>query len=352
MKIYLDNNATTALDPRVLEAMLPLMQDQPLNPSSTHSFGRFAKAHLTKARQTISDYLSCQPSELIFTSSGSESLNTLIHGLYRGGTILTTPLEHSCILESIKRYPTKMTMPNQIESALSPGISLMVFSAVNGETGSMLDLEHIASLAHFHRIPLIIDAVALLGRGPITLHPGITAMGFSGHKIHGPKGSGLIYLRSGHKLSPLISGGGQEHGLRSGTENLPAIVGLSKAIQLIDPSDFIHMQTLRDYLECNLDAQINGSETPRICNVSNLSFPGLDGEVLLMQLDQAGIAASHGSACSSGGLQPSHVLTAMGYPPERIRSSIRLSLCRTTTQADIDHTLKTIKHLFSPAKNG
>ncbi len=347
MTIYLDNNATTALDPRVLKAMLPLMQEEPLNPSSIHSYGRAAKAHLTFARKTISDYLNCQPSELIFTSSGSESLNTLIHGLYRGGTILTSPLEHSCILESVKRYPTKMTMPDQIESALSSNISLMVFSAVNGETGAMLDLEHIANLANYHRIPLIIDAVALLGRGPITLYPGITAMGFSGHKIHGPKGTGLIYLRSNHKLTPLISGGGQEHGLRSGTENLPGIVGLSKAIELINPSDFIHMQTMRDHLESNLDAQVNGNETSRICNVSNLSFPGVDGEVLLMQLDLAGIAASHGSACSSGGLQPSHVLTAMGYNQDRIRSSVRLSLSRITTQSDIDHTLEFFKNLFA-----
>jgi len=344
-KIYLDNNATTGLDARVLEAMLPHLQPIPHNPSSTHSYGREAKAHLAKARASIAANLGCTPAELIFTSSGSESMNTLIRGLYSGGTILTTPLEHACILNTAKHFPVKYTSQEAIEAAISSDISLMVFSAVNGETGALLDLEKVASLAEQHRKPLIIDGVALLGRGAIKLYPGITAMGFSAHKIHGPKGVGLIYLKSGYKLNPLIAGGGQEHGLRAGTENLAGIVGFAKAIDLIDPADFVHMERLRDYFEAHLPAIVNGAEIQRIGNVSNLAFPEMDGEVLLMQLDQAGIAVSHGSACASGGLEPSHVLTAMGYSKERIRSSIRFSLSRTTTKDEIDFTIKTLNSL-------
>ena len=336
MEIYFDNNATTQVDPRVLDAMRPILEGPPLNPSSVHTLGRIAKQHLSAARRSIASYLNCQPSELIFTSSGSESMNTLIHGLYCGGTILTSPLEHSCVLKTVAPLPHKCVMPtlDAIDAAMTSDVRLLVFSAVNGETGTMLDLQGMAELASFYRIPLIVDGVALLGRAPVTLFPGITAMAFSGHKIHGPKGAGLIYLRKKHPIKSLITGGAQESGHRAGTENLAGIVGLAEAIQLIDPVHFTHMQQLRDAFESGLDAIVNGEE-PRIGNISNLYFPGIDGELLLMQLDQIGIYASHGSACLSGTLEPSHVLTALGYQQARIRGSIRFSFSRLNTLDEI-----------------
>ncbi len=331
--IYLDNNATTALDPRVLEAMMVDFGPTPLNPSSAHAAGRQAKAFLQRARHTIADSFSCSPSELIFTSGGSEALTTCIRGLYRGGRILTTRMEHSSVLKTIEGLPTDFTTPDAIESGITDQTSLLIFSAANGETGSLLDLEAVSALALHHRIPLIVDGVALLGRAPLTLYPGITAMCFSGHKIHGPKGIGLIFLRRGTRLIPLIAGGGQEHQLRSGTENLAGAIGMAKAIELIEPAHFEHMATLRDRLEAG--HEINGTN-PRTSNVSNIYFPGCDGEALLIALDQAGICASHGSACSSGALEPSHVLQALGYSQDRIRGSLRFSLSRFTTEAEID----------------
>lgn len=336
MNIYFDNNATTAVDSRVLDAMRPILEGPPLNPSSIHALGRQAKQHLSAARRSIASYFDCMPSELIFTSSGSESINTLIHGLYNKGTILTSPLEHSCVLNTIAHLPHKLVMPtlSAIEAAITPDVGLLIFSAVNGETGSMLDIQAVAELAKFHQRPLIIDGVALLGRAPVALYPGITAMAFSGHKIHGPKGSGLIFVRKGHPLKPLITGGSQESGHRAGTENLASIVGLAEAIQLIDLAHFEHMQQLRDTFEANLNGIVNGA-SPRICNVSNLYFPSIDGELLLMQLDQIGIYASHGAACASGTLQPSHVLTALGYSQERIRGSLRFSFSRFNTLDEV-----------------
>ena len=343
MNVYLDNNATTALDPRVLDAMLADL-GPPLNPSSVHRWGQKAKVLLNQARTKISSYLGCIPSELIFTSGGSEGLNMLIRGLYRGGKILTSPLEHSAVLKTLQDLPTIYTPAEDVEKAITPEVSLMVFSAVNGETGSRADLEHLAQVADFHRIPLIVDGVALLGRGQVKLYPGVSAMAFSAHKLHGPKGVGAVFLAKNHRLNPLIRGGSQEHQLRAGTENLAGIIGFAKAVELIDPTDFVKIEMLRDGFESKLDVLVNGSGS-RICNVSNVAFDGIDGEALLMQLDQAGIAASHGSACSSGALEPSHVLQGLGYSQERIRSSIRFSLSRFTTQDEIDYVVKALSQL-------
>ncbi len=362
-QIYLDNNATTPLDERVLRSM----QDDftPQNPSSIHLYGRSAKAKLQLARCEIAKALGVAPKEIIFTSGGTEGINLLLNG--KTGHIITTDLEHSAVYETIKyleKTKTQVTYlspgsfgaptSQQIEEAIKPNTTLVVLSAVNSETGVKIDLESIAALCAMHSIPLVIDGVALLGRETFSLPPGVMGMAFSGHKFHGPKGSGFIIKRPNFPITPLFHGGGQESNYRPGTENLNGIIGLSKAIELLNeelPRASIHMKTLQDHFESQLkkhipDLKING-DGPRIVNTSNISFGNRDGEELLMRLDLEGIAASHGSACSSGALEPSRVLQNMGYNSKRCRASLRFSLSRMTTLEEIDHTIKSLIHLCS-----
>ncbi|MBS0620405.1 MAG: cysteine desulfurase [Verrucomicrobia bacterium] len=356
--IYLDNNATTGIDPRVLEAMLPELSQTPSNPSSAHFFGREAKNRLQAARATIARYLKVSPNEIIFTSGGTESMNLLLHGI--DGHILSSNVEHSCVYSALQRKNTTFlpaglhgaVTPAQIQEAIRPETTLIALSAVNTETGVKTDLHAIAAIASQAKIPFFVDAVGLLGKEEFEIPQGVTGMGFSGHKLHGPKGSGFIFLRSGYPLTPLFHGGDQELGLRPGTQNLAAIIGLAKAVELLEnelPQATERMARLRDHLESSLLTQadpvlINGL-SPRICNTSNLSFPGLGGEDLLIALDMAGIAVSHGSACSSGALEPSRVLREMGLPPEVARTAIRLSLSRNTTLEEIEKTIGILSQL-------
>lgn len=354
-RIYLDHNATTPLAPSVLEAMVAELVRGPRNPSSIHTFGQEAKKTLVHARATIAHFLHVKPHEILFTSSGTESLNLLIRGLLPQTPchILTTDLDHPCIYETLQSLPehevtflspglSGAPSSQQIEAALRPTTRLIVLSAVNSETGVKLDLEGVAQVAQTASIPLVIDGVALLGKEPFTIPSGVTAMGFSGHKIHGPKGTGFAFLRSKTKLTPLLTGGSQEHKLRAGTENLPGIVGLAEAISLLEKNQEAYtrqMQTLRDRFEHELKTHIpqltiNGSG-PRVVNTSNICFPNIDGESLLIHLDMEGIAASHATACSSGALEISRVLLSMGIPREKAASSLRFSLSRTNTEEDI-----------------
>jgi cysteine desulfurase len=368
MNIYLDNNATTGLDPLVLEAMLHDLNPTPANPSSSHLFGQEARSKLSRARHTIASLLKVKPLEVIFTSGGTEALNMLIRGLHRPGThIITSDVEHAAVFHTLKslekaRSPVSYlpaglrgcVAPDAIQNALQPHTGLIVLSAVNNETGVKIDLDAIAHIAHAHKIPFIVDGVALLGKERFSLPEGVSAIAFSGHKIHAPKGIGVAVLRSHLKLDPLFTGGDQEYAKRAGTENLSGILGFAKAIELayanIDES-VNRMRELRDRLEQTLmtrleNVQVNG-EGPRICNTSNLSFLDIDGEDLLMHLDQAGIAVSHGSACSSGALEPSRILMNMGIPKQRSRSSVRFSLSRWTTAEEIDICIDTITHIIS-----
>lgn len=360
-RVYLDNNATTGVDPRVLEAMLPELSPHPANPSSQHYEGKQAKSRLSKARETIARYLKVKPQEIIFTSGGTESLALLLHSAQ--GHVITSNVEHSSVENTLKKAQCEVTylpvgtwgavQPAQVALAIRPHTKLIVLSAVNSETGVKTDLKAMADLASQANIPLIIDSVALLGKEPFTLYPGITGMAFSGHKFHAPKGIGFALIRSHYKVPSILSGGSQEYAKRAGTENLPGIIGLAEAIKLLDaelPTATEQMATLRDYFENELKkrfkVEING-EGPRVANTSNISFSGVDGETLLMNLDMAGISASHGSACASGALEPSRILTQMGYQKERVRSSIRFSLSRWTTLEDINHTLMVLSHLMT-----
>lgn len=350
-KIYVDNNATTPIDPSVVQAVTEELLKGPRNPSSIHFFGQEAKKRLVSSRQTIAQFLGVKASEILFTSGGTESMHLLIRGMQTQGHVITTDLEHPCVYENMKQLPRVSFLspglrgapsPDQIAAAIRRDTSLIVLSAANGETGIKLDLEAVAHVARKANIPLIIDGVALLGKERFTIPSGVTAMGFSGHKIHGPKGIGFVYLRSNTPLSPLFIGGYQEYHFRAGTENLPGIVGLERAISLLEENierDTAHMKKLRDLLETILfkalpTLKINGTGT-RIVNTSNLCFPGIDGESLLIHLDMLGIAASHATACSSGALEVSRVLLNMGIPKSEAHCSLRFSFSRMNTEEEV-----------------
>ncbi len=364
-RIYLDNNATTGVDPRVLEAMLPELSLTPANPSSVHFFGQKAKQRLQNAREQIAAFLKVKPQEIIFTSSGTETMNLLLKGLFSDGFTghaITSNVEHSCVYNTLLEASKKgldvsflhaglfgAVQPEQIQEAIRSDTRFITLPAVNGETGVKHDVDAIAQIALDTGIPLIIDGVAWLGKELFTIHPGISGIGFSAHKIHGPKGVGFAFVRPTLKLHPQITGGGQEYGLRAGTENLSGIVGLAKAVELLEtelPTATTRMAMLRDRFENRLLNEdfpiiVNG-DGPRICNTSNLSFPKELGEDLLIALDMAGIAASHGSACSTGSLEPSRILTQMGIPFEMAKTAIRFSLSRYTTEEEIDQTVEII----------
>lgn len=361
--IYLDNNATTYLHPAVIEEMNKEFALGPANPSSVHSFGRAAKALLLQSRQTIADFFDVSPKEVIFTSSGTEAINLLIRGSLAScspGEIITSDIEHSAVIrtiEALKDFSPKALpaglwgtiRPEQLRDAINPSTRLIALSAANGETGVKLDLEQIATIAHEHKIPLVIDGVALLGKELFSLPKGVSGIAFSGHKIHGPKGIGIAIARSTLSLTPLITGGGQEYGKRSGTENLAGIAGMAKAISLLEeefPEGTETMLTLRSHFEAeiqkNLPRTVINGGGPRIPNTSSISFPNIDGESLLIQLDRVGIAASLGAACSSGALEPSRVLLNMGIPRDLARSTLRFSLSRYTPKEKVNRAIELI----------
>jgi cysteine desulfurase len=358
-RIYFDNNATTPLDPRVLEAMMADLSGPPANPSSVHSFGRDAKKKMGRARETIAAYFQVTPEEVIFTSGGTESINLMLRGLPQGH-IITTSIEHSSVfhtLQSLEKEGFSVTYlapglfgaptPEQVEAALRPDTRAIVLSASNGETGVRIDLGAFGSLAERRSIPLLIDGVAYLGKEPLCMYRGVAGWALSGHKFHAPKGVGALIVRSNTPFHPLLTGGPQERGRRGGTENLSGILGLAEAIRLLSEEEKEYSKSifqLRSRFETELlralpNITIHGLG-PRISNTSNVCFVGCDGETLLLQLDQMGIAASHGSACSSGALEPSRILLGMGVDRKSARSSIRFSFSRMNTEEEIDRALE------------
>ncbi|MFQ5730179.1 MAG: cysteine desulfurase family protein [Waddliaceae bacterium] len=358
-RIYLDYDAATPTDPRVIRAIESNLKELMANPSSTHSFGRESRQCLIKARDTIAEYLKVYPEEIIFTSGATEGVNVVLRGLFQptfAGHIVTSGVEHpsvyntlkdmeklGCIVTYLKPGKWGAIKPQQVEKALQPNTKLIAVMAVNNETGVKLDIGGIAKIASNEGIPFFSDAVALLGKELFQVPEGVSAMCFSGPKIYATKGVGFCFIRRGLKLSPLITGGSQEYGRRAGTENLPGIVGLAEAVKVLKeelkPSKS-KIQELRDRFENKLletlpDVSING-EGPRVGSTSNVCFEDVDGEMLLTALDMEGVAASHGAACDSGALEPSRVLINMGIPVEKARSSIRFSFGRFTTEAEID----------------
>ncbi len=373
--IYLDNNSTTQLDPRVFQAMLEDLKGPPANPSSVHQLGVRAKKLLQTARQKAADFFSAKPNEIIFTSGGTESINLMLRGLSEGtsekGHIITTNIEHSSVYKTVQVLENKgfsityiscglwgAPTPEQVKEAIRPATKAIVLSASNSETGVKIDLEAIASVAEEYSIPLLIDGVSFIGKEPLPIVKGVSAMAISGHKFNAPKGVGALFCRNLLKLHSISTGGNQEYKHRAGTENLPGILGLAEGLQILrenQPAIFQHLLDLRSRFECELlralpDLAING-QAPRVSNTVNIAFLGCDGESLLMQLDMAGIAVSLGSACSSGALEPSRILTNMGIDRKVARSSIRFSFGRTNTREEIDLALEKIVPLVKKLRN-
>jgi len=366
-RIYLDNNASTALDPRVLQKMVECLSTSVGNPSSIHSYGQASRAQLVQARHTVAAFLKAKPEEIVFTSGGTEGINMLIRGMLgkKNGHVISSNVEHACIfntLVSLENEGTPLTWlkaglfgsitPQQVQQAIRNDTRLLVLTAVNSETGVKIDLPAIAAIAAKAQIPLIVDGVAWLGKEPLTIPLGVTALCFSAHKIHGPKGVGFVWIKKGTSFIPLLTGGPQENSKRGGTENLAGIVGLAQAIHLLSeeaPQSHLRMQILRDRLEKGIQSSLAGVSLNglgvRAPNVSNLSFEGVEGETLIALLDRQGIAVSHGSACASGALEPSRILTSMGIDTKLAASAIRFSLSRYTTEAEIEATIEIVRHL-------
>lgn len=370
--IYLDNNASTVLDPSVKDLLVDTLHVLQGNPSSMHSAGQRARIALSRARSQIANFLKTKPSEIIFTSGGTECANMIIRGISsnrRKGHIITSSVEHSCVYGTAQELQQQgfnvaflspgvhgAISPEAVQAAIQSDTILIALTAANNETGVKTDIAAIGRIAQQAHIPFFVDGVALLGKELFEIAPGVSAIGFSGHKVHALQGTGFAYIHPNLKLTPILSGGEQEFGRRAGTENLLGAIALGKAIEILAsvlPQATFHMQAMRDKLESllisNLDGvSINGAG-PRVANTSNLAFEGVDGESLLIALDNAGIAASHGSACASGSLEPSRVLLNMGLPHQRVSASIRFSLSRFTTQEEIDRAaegiIKCIKRL-------
>lgn len=365
-RIYLDNNASTAVDPRVIKAVIAALESESEgNPSSIHSSGQRARYKLSEARQKIASYLGVRSHEIIFTSGGTEGINMLLHGRFptgSGGHVITSNVEHSCVFATVKKMAANglycsfldvgsygAVTPEAVAQAIRPETSLITLMAVNNETGVKTDIEGIAAIAQQFKVPFFVDGVALMGKESFKIPQGVNAMAFSGHKFHAPKGIGFVVMRAHQKLTPLLTGGDQEYGRRAGTENLPGIMGVAAAVELLQselPDSASRMQKLRDQMESALMHQISGvqinGEGPRVANTTNLAFEGIEGEMLLTALDLEGVAVSHGSACASGALEPSRILLNMGYPKERAASSIRISLSRLTTEVEIERCIEMI----------
>ena len=384
-KVYLDNAATTALSPRVLEAMLPYFTQYYGNPSSVHAFGREAKQGLDKARDQVAKALHCEPSEVIFTGCGTESDNTVLLGVAqrygdKGKHIITTNVEHHAILHtceylekqgySVTYLPVDqdgLVTAEQVAAAIRPDTILVSIMFANNEVGTIMPIQEIGAVCKEKGVLFHTDAVQAVGHIPVDVQAmHIDMLSLSAHKFHGPKGVGALYCRKGIRLPSYIMGGAQERGRRAGTENVAGIVGLGAAIQLATEQleeNRAKMTALRDRLMTGIQARIsevklNGHPTNRLPNNVNFSFKYIEGESILLMLDMNGIAASSGSACTSGSLDPSHVLLALGLPHEIANGSVRLTLGDETTEEDIDYTIdvleKTVARLraMSPLYKG
>lgn len=367
MKIYLDSNATGLLDPRVVETLKSSLDLTLGNPSSPHSFGQAAKGFISQARRIVANFLKVPQAQVIFTSGGSEGASLAIRGLLKDEEnsphIISSNIEHACVfetLEALKAKGAEITyLPaglkgaielNDLENAITPRTKMICLMAVNNETGVKTDLEGISKIAERHRIPLVVDGVAWLGKETIVIPSGVTAIFFSGHKIHAPQGVGFVILRT-KKLTPQILGGSQEFGLRGGTENMLGILGLSKAISLLQEEQAVYIPqiaALRDHFENEVlklpGVSVNGSG-PRVCNTTNLAFEGMDGETFLIALDQKGVFASLGSACSSGSIEPSRILLSMGIPLSKARASLRFSFSRLNSMEEVNRAIEIIKEI-------
>lgn len=372
--IYLDNNATTRPLAAVVEAMLPLLRDDYANPSSVHRFGQMVRHRLERSREQVAALLRASPKEIVFTSGGTESINLAVRGAAgaRPGKkrILTTAVEHSAVLRVVDDLESVgyaidlvgVDREGRIDVAewsakLNDDTALASVMLANNETGVVFDVGSLAGLAAEKGIPVHVDAVQAAGKIAIDVQSiPASFISLSAHKFHGPKGVGALYVRRRAKLQPQIVGGSQERDMRGGTENVAGIVGMGVAAEdalchLIGTGG--EVAALRDAFEfsvcaCWPGAVVNGGAGPRVPNTTNISFPGMEAEAILMVLSEAGICASSGSACSSGSLEPSHVLKAMGIPENVAHGAVRFSLSRFSTRAEVDEVVNRLPGLLRP----
>lgn len=378
MQIYADNSATTKMSRTAIDAMLPYMETYYGNPSSLHSVGQKAAEALSDARERIARRLGCMPREITFTSGGSEADNQAIISAARLGEkkgkkhIISTAFEHHAVLHTLEKLRKEgfeiELLPvgergnitaEQVAAAIRPDTCLVTVMYANNEIGSIMPIAEIGAVCRAKGVLFHTDAVQAVGHLPIDVKAqNIDMLSLSAHKFHGPNGIGVLYAKQGILLTPIIEGGAQERGKRAGTENIPAIVGMAAALD--EACDHLeenaaHMTALRDRLIAGLEkvphSSLNGSKENRLpCNV-NFCFEGIEGESLLLLLDARGICASSGSACTSGSLDPSHVLLAIGRPHEVAHGSLRLSLCESNTVEEVDYMLKAIPEVVDYLRN-
>ncbi|HEV8309509.1 MAG TPA: cysteine desulfurase family protein [Methylomirabilota bacterium] len=366
-RVYLDHNASTPVHPEVLQAMLPYFGELYGNPSSIHGFGREARDAVELAREEIAGFLGVAKEEFVFTSGGTESDNLAIKGVAyaRGaGHVISSPVEHHAVLrtcQTLERQGYAVTYvpvdgqgrvdPDDVRRAVRPDTVLITIMYANSEVGTIMPIAEIGRIAAEHGIPFHVDGVQAFGKIPFSVRDcGISLLSCSSHKIYGPKGLGGLYIRKGTKMVSIQHGGDHERRRRAGTENVPAIVGFARAVALRArdmQEEALRVRRLRDRLWEGVEAKapdvrLNGHPVHRLPGTVNMSFRGIEAESLILALDLKGIGASAGSACTSGSLEPSYVLTAMGVPPEWALGALRCSLGRSTSEEDIDYVLEVL----------
>ena len=369
--IYLDNNSSTRVDPAVLEEMMPFLTTQYGNPSGSHRFGSKVKEATNLAHERLAALLGCEPGEIVFTSGGTESDNTAIHSALQMSPerrhLVTTSVEHNAVLnycEAVVRRGCEVTVVEvndhghldlgELERAIRPDTACVSVMWANNETGVIFPLPEIADLCRSKGVFFHTDAVQAVGKMPINLSGlPIHLLSLSGHKLHAPKGVGALYVNRKARFQPMMVGGPQEGGRRAGTDNVPSIVGLGKAAELALETieeENTRVRALRDRFESTLlatleEVQVNGDPAARLPNTSNLAFTGVDAQGILMKLDQEGICCSLGSSCTTGAVQPSHVLRALHFSNERARSSLRFSFGRYNTEPELDRVLEILPRI-------
>lgn len=365
-RVYLDSNATTPVLPEVFEAMRPYYQDQFGNASSIHHHGQHARAAVEQAREAVARLLGCRAAEIVFTSGGTEADNLAIFGIAGAGDhVITSQIEHHAVLNACKRLEKRgvevtylpvdgegLVNPDELRKALRAKTKLISIMMANNESGVIEPVEEIGRAAAEADVYFHTDAVQAAGKIPVDLKKiGCDLLSISAHKFHGPQGIGALYVRRGTLIDPLFYGGNHERQRRAGTENLPGIIGLGCAADIalrgLQNGDMARIAKMRGRLESTLleqidEAGVNSGAAPRVPNTSNIYFDHIEGEAMVIALDLKGLAVSTGAACSSGAIEPSHVLTAMGLPPERARASIRFSIGKHNTEDDIDFALSVI----------
>ncbi len=379
MRIYFDHNATTPVAPAVVDAMAAVLRDEFGNPSSVHHFGQQAKARLDEARSAVAGLIAAEASEIVFTSGGTEADNFAVRGVAEAleptgrRHLIASGIEHEAVLTTLKALArrgwkttllpvgaTGVVSPAQLEDVLSDDTALVSVMHANNEIGTVQPVAELARLAHARGALFHTDAVQSVAKIPVDVRAlGVDLLSLSAHKFYGPKGAGALWIRRGTRITATMTGGKHERNRRAGTENVPAIVGLGVAAQLAHAKlgpESSRVAALRDRLEASVlervpGTAVNGAQDGRVPNTTNLSFEGVEAESRLIALDLEGVAVSTGSACSSGTLEPSHVLRAMGLPTHRTQNSIRISLGASNTDAEVDFFLEKLPGIVTKLRS-